>query len=57
LIAEALEQQGMRVIRLRDVDIDNSAIRPAAVRHQQMECAIKWSMLNDNAEWDFGLQL
>ncbi len=35
LIAEALEQQGMRVILLRDVDINNSAIRPAAVRHQQ----------------------
>ena len=35
LIAEALEQQGMRVIRLRDVDINNSAISPVAVRHQR----------------------
>ncbi|HBR61172.1 MAG TPA: glutamate synthase large subunit, partial [Rhodobacteraceae bacterium] len=35
LIAGALEHQSMRVILIRDVDVNNTIVRPAAVRHQQ----------------------
>ena len=35
LIAEALQDQGMRMIQCRDVEVNNTVIRPAAVRHQQ----------------------
>ena len=45
LIAEALEQQGMRVIRLRDVDINNSAIRPAIVRHRRAKLPNEYKCL------------